>query len=133
MSFYQKFVNLGSFQVKRAIADSGHILVDETEAIKFLRDLSDCKQIEVVKNAAVNMICPAEDEIEPVIKGWTNAQQGSLLRRLGWHHNVEFMVQGPYHALLQCYYCCDSYCIWVGRSFFTVSKTCMLRAVGYVQ
>ena len=44
------------------------------------------------------MICPNEDEIEPVIKAWTAAQQSSLLRRLGWHHNVEFMVNGKdYH------------------------------------
>ena len=68
--------------------------MDGEEAIEFLRKSCQPKQIEIVKTAAVPMIEPNEQEIEPTLKRWTVAQQGSLLRRLGWHHNVEFMVQG---------------------------------------
>ena len=83
-----------SFQVKRVIRDSGHPIVDDEEAIDFLRNSCKPKQIELVKTAGVDMIEPIEEEIEPTIKSWNLAQQGSLLRRLGWHRNVEFMVQG---------------------------------------
>ena len=74
--------------------ESGHELIGDQEATEYLKTLPNKAQVDIVKTAGVNMICPTEEDIEPVVKGFTLAQQGSLVRRLGWQDNIEFMVQG---------------------------------------
>ncbi|XP_075241755.1 uncharacterized protein LOC142336718 isoform X2 [Convolutriloba macropyga] len=77
---------------KRAVTESGQAIIDDEEVTDYLKRQSEMQQMTLVKAAGVKMIRPIEEEIESVINSWSSSQQSSLLRRLGWYHNVEFMV-----------------------------------------
>ena len=76
------------------MTESGQAIIDDEEVTDYLKRQSEMQQMTLVKAAGVKMIRPIEEEIESVINSWSSSQQSSLLRRLGWYHNVEFMVNG---------------------------------------